>query len=39
LPLARAGEPGEAAQAYIYCMRASYTTGQTLRVDGGGSLV
>ncbi len=39
LPLARPGEPGEAAQAYIYCMRAGYTTGQTLRVDGGGSLV
>lgn len=39
LPLARAGEPGEAAQAYIYSMRAGYTTGQTLRVDGGGSLV
>ncbi|HEY1560763.1 MAG TPA: SDR family oxidoreductase [Caulobacteraceae bacterium] len=39
LPLARAGEPDEAAQAYIYCMRAGYTTGQTLRVDGGGSLV
>ncbi|HEY1879659.1 MAG TPA: SDR family oxidoreductase [Caulobacteraceae bacterium] len=38
-PLARPGEPGEAAQAYVYCMRAGYTTGQTLRVDGGGSLV
>jgi NAD(P)-dependent dehydrogenase (short-subunit alcohol dehydrogenase family) len=39
LPLPRPGEPGEAAQAYLYCMRAGYTTGQTLRVDGGGSLV
>jgi NAD(P)-dependent dehydrogenase (short-subunit alcohol dehydrogenase family) len=39
LPIPRPGEPGEAAQAYIYCMRAGYTTGQTLRVDGGGSLV
>ncbi len=39
LPLARPGEPDEAAQAYIYAMRAGYTTGQTLRVDGGGSLV
>lgn len=39
LPLPRPGEPGEVAQAYIYSMRAGYTTGQVLRVDGGGSLV
>lgn len=39
LPLPRPGEPDEAAQAYLYCMRAGYTTGQTLRVDGGGSLI
>lgn len=39
LPLPRPGEPEEVAQAYLYCMRAGYTTGQTLRVDGGGSLV
>jgi len=38
-PLARGGDPAEAAQAYLYAMRAGYTTGQVLRVDGGGSLV
>jgi NAD(P)-dependent dehydrogenase (short-subunit alcohol dehydrogenase family) len=39
LPLARAGQPWEAAEAYLYLMRGGYTTGQVLRVDGGGSLV
>jgi len=34
-PLARAAEPAEVAQAYIYAMRAGYTTGQVLMVDGG----
>jgi len=38
-PLARIGEPQEAAEAYLYLMRGGYTTGQVLRVDGGGSLV
>lgn len=38
-PLARAGQPAEAAEAYLYLMRGGYTTGQVLRVDGGGSLV
>jgi NAD(P)-dependent dehydrogenase (short-subunit alcohol dehydrogenase family) len=38
-PLARAGEPGEAAEAYLHFMRAGYTTGQVLRVDGGSSVV
>jgi len=35
LPLKRIGEPGEVAEAYLYLMRAGYTTGQVLRVDGG----
>lgn len=39
LPLARIGEPEETAEAYLYLMRGGYTTGQVLRVDGGGSLV
>ena len=39
LPLPRGGEPGEAAQAYLYLMRGGYTTGQVLWVDGGGVLV
>jgi NAD(P)-dependent dehydrogenase (short-subunit alcohol dehydrogenase family) len=39
LPLQRAGEPAEAAEAYLYLMRGSYTTGQVLRVDGGYTLI
>ena len=38
-PLPRPGDPAEAAQAYIYCMRGGYTTGQVLKVDGGTLLV
>jgi NAD(P)-dependent dehydrogenase (short-subunit alcohol dehydrogenase family) len=38
-PLPRGGDPAEAAQAYLYLMRGGYTTGQVLRVDGGGSAV
>lgn len=38
-PLPRAGDPGEAAEAYLYLMRGGYTTGQILRVEGGSSLV
>jgi NAD(P)-dependent dehydrogenase (short-subunit alcohol dehydrogenase family) len=39
LPLPRIGEPAEVAEAYLYLMRAGYTTGQVLLVDGGGSVV
>ena len=39
LPLPRAGKVDEAAEAYLYLMRATYVTGQVVRVDGGGSLV
>lgn len=35
----RAAEPVEAAQAYLYAMRGSFTTGQVLVVDGGALLV
>ncbi len=38
-PLARIGEPGEVAEAYLYLLRGGYTTGQVLRVDGGMSLI
>lgn len=31
----RIGEPSEVAEAYLYLMRAGYTTGQVLHVDGG----
>jgi NAD(P)-dependent dehydrogenase (short-subunit alcohol dehydrogenase family) len=36
--LPRMGEPSEVAEAYLYLMRAGFTTGQILRVDGGASL-
>jgi NAD(P)-dependent dehydrogenase (short-subunit alcohol dehydrogenase family) len=39
LPLPRGGTVDEAAEAYLYLMRATYVTGQVVRVDGGGSLV
>jgi NAD(P)-dependent dehydrogenase (short-subunit alcohol dehydrogenase family) len=39
LPLARGGTVEEAAEAYLYLMRATYVTGQIVRVDGGASLV
>jgi NAD(P)-dependent dehydrogenase (short-subunit alcohol dehydrogenase family) len=39
LPLSRAADPAEIAEAYLYLMRAGYTTGQVLLVDGGGSVV
>jgi len=34
----RIGEPDETAQAYLYCMKAGYTTGQVLYVEGGSAL-
>jgi NAD(P)-dependent dehydrogenase (short-subunit alcohol dehydrogenase family) len=39
LPLPRAGEPSEVAEAYLYVMRGGYTTGQVLVVDGGTTLI
>lgn len=39
LPVGHVGEPAEIAEAYLYLMRQTYTTGQVLRVDGGGALV
>ena len=36
--LPRVGETREAAEAYLYLMRGTYTTGQVLRVEGGWSL-
>jgi NAD(P)-dependent dehydrogenase (short-subunit alcohol dehydrogenase family) len=38
-PLPRAGEPGEVAEAYLHLLRATYSTGQVLIVDGGRTLV
>ena len=38
LPVGHVGEPEEIAEAYLYLMRQTYVTGQTLQVDGGGLL-
>ena len=38
-PLPRGDEPTEVAEAYLYLMRAGYTTGQVLVVDGGRTTV
>ncbi len=38
-PIARIGEPAEVAEAYLYLMRGTYTTGQVLLVDGGGPML
>jgi NAD(P)-dependent dehydrogenase (short-subunit alcohol dehydrogenase family) len=38
-PVARAGDPAELAEAYLYLMRGGFTTGQVLQVNGGSSVV
>ena len=38
-PIPRGALPEEAAQAYLYLLRAGYTTGQVMVVDGGAMLV
>lgn len=39
LPVGRVGEPEDAAEAFLYLMREKYSTGQTIVVDGGSTLV
>ena len=39
LPVGHAGEAHEVARAYLYLLEQTYTTGEVLRVDGGGALV
>jgi NAD(P)-dependent dehydrogenase (short-subunit alcohol dehydrogenase family) len=39
IPAGRVGEVGDAAQAYLYCMTQTFTTGTVLTVDGGSVLV
>ena len=39
LPVGRAGEPHDLAQAYLYLMREEFSTGQVIIVDGGTTLV
>jgi NAD(P)-dependent dehydrogenase (short-subunit alcohol dehydrogenase family) len=38
-PLPRAGDPDEVAEAYLYLMCGTFSTGQVLVVDGGRTLV
>jgi NAD(P)-dependent dehydrogenase (short-subunit alcohol dehydrogenase family) len=39
LLIGRVGEPEDAAEAFLYLMREKYSTGQTIVVDGGSTLV
>jgi NAD(P)-dependent dehydrogenase (short-subunit alcohol dehydrogenase family) len=39
LPVGRVGEPADIAEAYLYLMRAGYSTGSVVVVDGGAVLV
>ena len=39
LPVGRVGEPHDIAQAYLFLMQEGFSTGQSLVVDGGTSLV
>lgn len=39
LPVGRMGEADDLAEAYLYLMRAAYSTGQVIVVDGGDVLV
>ena len=38
-PLSRAADPSEVAEAYLYLMRGTFSTGQVLMVDGGLTLI
>jgi NAD(P)-dependent dehydrogenase (short-subunit alcohol dehydrogenase family) len=38
-PLGRIGEVGDVAQAYLYCIEQTFSTGAVIKVDGGGVLV
>jgi NAD(P)-dependent dehydrogenase (short-subunit alcohol dehydrogenase family) len=39
MPAGKVGEPAEIAEAYLFLMRGTFTTGQTVIVDGGMLLV
>lgn len=39
LPAGRIATPADVAPAYIYAMESDFTTGQTLHIDGGQSLI
>jgi NAD(P)-dependent dehydrogenase (short-subunit alcohol dehydrogenase family) len=39
LPVGRIATPADVAPAYIYLMESEFTTGETIRIDGGHSLI
>jgi NAD(P)-dependent dehydrogenase (short-subunit alcohol dehydrogenase family) len=39
LPAKKIPKPADVAAAYIYLMESEFTTGETLRIDGGQNLV
>lgn len=39
LPIGKTATPADIAAAYVYAMESEFTTGQTLHVDGGQSLI
>lgn len=39
LPVGRIAKPADVALAYVYAMESEFTTGQTLHIDGGQSLI
>ncbi|WP_338811462.1 SDR family oxidoreductase (plasmid) [Agrobacterium leguminum] len=39
LPIGKIATPADVAPAYIYAMESEFTTGQTLNIDGGQSLI
>jgi len=39
MPVGRIATPADVAPAYIYAMESEFTTGQTLNIDGGQSLI
>ncbi|WP_280949730.1 SDR family oxidoreductase [Neorhizobium galegae] len=39
LPVGRIANPADVALAYVYAMESEFTTGQTLHIDGGQSLI
>lgn len=39
IPVGHTGTPEEVAEAYLFAMKCSYFTGQTIFVDGGSTLV
>jgi NAD(P)-dependent dehydrogenase (short-subunit alcohol dehydrogenase family) len=39
LPARRIATPADIARAYVYLMESEFTTGETMQIDGGHSLI